>query len=428
MQYLENAIDTLVFENDFIRREITFRNGKPVATALTRLDSGYTWRSAKEAPLLHLPGFDWDLVETTYEDSIITFTSNYIVRWVFTVAENTPAIRSQLFAKALPIEETGIESAIDGLDDGDAAAPEADIIDRIFHAGRHVRLDHVRFFDRTDHIDSLVREERAYLYHAEERFDGNLFFFTDPTVGETCMIQKEAPSAAAHLNRISSDVRASSAQFSVLGSGIDVIYPSCHRDLYEEIAERGAVITEFLPGTRPMRENFPIRNRIISGMARGLIVVEAGDRSGTSITAGYALDQGREVFAVPGRLTDLQSIGANRMIQRGEAKPIFCVADVLQEFEQIDDYDAFQSGPKRIAWDTLSTDEQAVCNALKTDSRSFDDLAEMLSRPVGQLNSLLTGMQFSGIIKPLSGRLYALDTLNSVLVDDSSANEGLEDE
>ena len=221
MQYLENAIDTLVFENDFIRREITFRNGKPVATALTRLDSGYTWRSAKEAPLLHLPGFDWDMVETTYEDGIITFTSNYIVRWVFTVAENTPAIRSQLFAKALPIEETGIESAIDGLDDGEAAAPEVDIIDRIFHAGRHVRLDHVRFFDRTDHIDSLVREERAYLYHAEERFDGNLFFFTDPTVGETCMIQKEAPSAAAHLNRISSDVRASSAQFSVLGSGID---------------------------------------------------------------------------------------------------------------------------------------------------------------------------------------------------------------
>lgn len=214
----------------------------------------------------------------------------------------------------------------------------------------------------------------------------------------------------------------------VLGSGIDVIYPSCHRDLYEEIAERGAVITEFLPGTRPMRENFPIRNRIMSGMARGLIVVEAGDRSGTSITAGYALDQGREVFAVPGRLTDLQSIGTNRMIQRGEAKPIFCVADVLQEFEQMDDYDAFQSCPKRIALDTLSPDERAVCSALRTESHSFDDLAEMLSLPVGQLNSLLTGMQFSGIIKPLSGRLYALDTLNTVLVDDSSANEGLEDD
>ena len=94
----------------------------------------------------------------------------------------------------------------------------------------------------------------------------------------------------------------------------------------------------------------------------------------------------------------------------------------------MDDYDAFQSGPKRIALDTLSPDERAVCSALRTESRSFDDLAEMLSLPVGQLNSLLTGMQFSGIIKPLSGRLYALDTLNTVLVDNSSANEGLEDD
>ena len=105
----------------------------------------------------------------------------------------------------------------------------------------------------------------------------------------------------------------------VLGCGIDVVYPASHRKLFDEIAERGAVVTEFLPGTRPLRENFPVRNRIISGMARGLVVVEAGERSGTSITAGYALDQGREVFAVPGRITDRQSVGTNRMIQRGEA-------------------------------------------------------------------------------------------------------------
>ncbi len=221
MQYLENAIDTLVFENDLIRREITFRHGKPVSGTLTRLDSGYTWHSDKEAPLLHLPGFDWSMVETTYEDGIVTFTSNYIVRWVFTVAQNTPAIRSQLFARALPIEETGIQSDIETIGDTDAPVAEPDIIDRVFHAGRHVRLNCVRFFDRTDHIDSLVREEEAYLYHIEEAFDGNLFFFTDPTVGESCMIQKEAPSAMAHLNRAASDVRASSALFSVFGSGID---------------------------------------------------------------------------------------------------------------------------------------------------------------------------------------------------------------
>jgi len=221
MQYLENALDTLVFENQFIRREIAFRQGRPIASALTRLDSGYTWRSAKEVPILHLPGFDWSMVETTYEDGIITFTSNYIVRWVFTVSENTPAIRSQLFARALPIEETGIQSDIETLTDTEPSAPEADVIDRVCHTGKHIKLDSVRFFDRTDHIDSLMREERAYLYRAEESFDGNLFFFTDPVAGESCMIQKEAPSAIAHLNRVHADVRASAAMFSVFGSGID---------------------------------------------------------------------------------------------------------------------------------------------------------------------------------------------------------------
>lgn len=204
----------------------------------------------------------------------------------------------------------------------------------------------------------------------------------------------------------------------VLGSGIDVIYPTAHRGLYEQIIERGAVVTEFLPGTRPLKENFPIRNRIMSGMAKGLVIVGAGERSGTSITAGYALDQGREVFAVPGRITDLQSIGTNRMIQRGEAKPVFCVSDILQEFEQADDYDSFLFGAKRVLLSSLSENERAVCDALIERECSFDDFAEMLSLPVGQLNSLLTGMQFSGIIKPLSGRVYALDTLNTVLIDE----------
>lgn len=204
----------------------------------------------------------------------------------------------------------------------------------------------------------------------------------------------------------------------VLGCGIDVVYPASHRKLFDEIAERGAVVTEFLPGTRPLRENFPVRNRIISGMARGLVVVEAGERSGTSITAGYALDQGREVFAVPGRITDRQSVGTNRMIQRGEAKPVFCVDDILQEFQFEPVYDTFLSGPRRVPLSTLTQSERAVCAALLQGERSFDELADALSLPVGELNSLLTGLQFSNIIKPLSGRLYALDAISTQLVDE----------
>ena len=172
-------------------------------------------------------------------------------------------------------------------------------------------------------------------------------------------------------------------------------------------------------------------------MAESLVIVESPAKAKT---IGKFLGSHYRVVASNGHVRDLPksqlSVDVNNHFEpkyitirgRGEAKPIFCVADVLQEFEQMDDYDAFQSGPKRIALDTLSPDERAVCSALRTESRSFDDLAEMLSLPVGQLNSLLTGMQFSGIIKPLSGRLYALDTLNIVLVDNSSANEGLEDD
>lgn len=153
-------------------------------------------------------------------------------------------------------------------------------------------------------------------------------------------------------------------------------------------------------------------------MARGLVVVEAGERSGTSITAGYALDQGREVFAVPGRITDRQSVGTNRMIQRGEAKPVFCVDDILQEFQLEPAYDTFVSGPRRVPLSTLTQPERAVCAALAQGERSFDELADALSLPVGELNSLLTGLQFSNIIKPLSGRFYALDAISTQLVDE----------
>lgn len=204
----------------------------------------------------------------------------------------------------------------------------------------------------------------------------------------------------------------------VLGSGIDVVYPASHRALYEQIAARGAVVTEFPPGTRPLRENFPVRNRIISGMSRGVLVVEAGERSGTSITAGHALDQGREVFAVPGRITDLQSVGPNRMIQRGEARPVFCAADILAEFALLEEHDSFAHGPKRVPRASLAPGERAVCAALETGEQSFDELAEALALPLDELNSLLTGLEFSGIIKPLPGRLYALDTLNVALTDD----------
>lgn len=114
----------------------------------------------------------------------------------------------------------------------------------------------------------------------------------------------------------------------VLGSGLDVAYPAEHRDLAETIAEHGCLLSEFPPGTPPRKHHFPQRNRIISGLARALLVVEAAERSGALITAHYALEEGKEVFAVPGPIHNPTSRGTNRLIQDGAAL-VMSVADLL---------------------------------------------------------------------------------------------------
>lgn len=223
MIQLQNERDTLVFENYWIRRVITFHFGKPVQSMITRLSSGYTWTSNKDTPILSLPDFDWTNVETTYDDNIITFTSNYIVRWVISVFDNVPAIRTQLFVRALPQADNISPLEFDHLssDPTEAIAKEPDITDRVTHTGRHIELRRVRFYDRTDRVNSLVRHEDIRLYTTEEAFEGSLFFLTDPCAAETCMIQKEAPCGDSHVNRYAPDLRASTSLFSVTGSGID---------------------------------------------------------------------------------------------------------------------------------------------------------------------------------------------------------------
>lgn len=193
----------------------------------------------------------------------------------------------------------------------------------------------------------------------------------------------------------------------VLGTGIDVIYPKTNERMYWEIAERGAVVTEFFPGEPPLPEHFPQRNRIISGMSRGILVVEAGERSGTSITAGLALDQGRDVFAVPGRITDLMSIGTNRLIQQGAAKPVFCCQDVLCEYG-ISENDLPGTSGGYPDFSGLSGTELAIAEALKAGDLDVDTLAHQLSLSPSEVNCGLTALEFSGIIKPLPGRRFAL--------------------
>lgn len=203
----------------------------------------------------------------------------------------------------------------------------------------------------------------------------------------------------------------------VLGCGADVIYPSSNERLYRRIIERGAVVSEFLPGSRAERFHFPIRNRVMSGMAHGTLVVEAAARSGTSITAGYAQEQGRDVFAVPGRIGDKMSEGPNGMIARGEAKAVLAPEDVFCEYAFLHAPAETQNEAAIVLISSLSEPQQRVCRLLKQGEFSFDELAETLRLPVGVLNSCLTELQFLGIMKQLPGRLYALDTCRVRLKD-----------
>lgn len=196
----------------------------------------------------------------------------------------------------------------------------------------------------------------------------------------------------------------------VLGSGIDTIYPRENAGLYRRIALRGAVVSEFYPGAEPEKEHFPQRNRIISGIANGLLVVEAAEKSGTSITVNSALEQNRNVYCVPGRLTDAASIGVNAFIRDNKAKLVTCVQDILVDYG-LDTHLlpslAIMDGQSE---NELNDIEKKLVNALRNGEMSFDELVVVTGLPLPELNSTLTALDISGIIKQLPGGQYALMT------------------
>ena len=202
----------------------------------------------------------------------------------------------------------------------------------------------------------------------------------------------------------------------VTGCGIDVCYPAGNRSLYQAVAERGCVMTEFPPGASPRQEHFPMRNRIISGLSRGVLVVEAKEHSGTSITAGLALEQGRDVFAIPGRITDPCSAGTNRMIARGEAKAVLTPDDILQEYVQdllrFAGGDMAPAGRQQPDFASFSPDMLTLVSTLLAGERSFEELADMTGFGAGMLSAMLTNLEFDGYLEQLPGRIYRLDALH----------------
>jgi DNA processing protein len=192
----------------------------------------------------------------------------------------------------------------------------------------------------------------------------------------------------------------------VLGCGVDVIYPPENRSLMKEIATGGAVISEFPLGTKPLSCNFPRRNRIISGMATGVVVVEATSQSGSLITANYALDQGREVFAVPGSVGTPNSQGTTRLLKQG-AKLVDRVDDILEEVlpqwqsgSGTGDQKEGPSGP------ALNEEEQLVYDLLGTEPVHIDHIITKTQWDTSRVSRILLGLELVGMVNQLAGKQF----------------------
>ena len=192
--------------------------------------------------------------------------------------------------------------------------------------------------------------------------------------------------------------------YAVFGCGIDVIYPSENRALADKIALSGGLISEFLPGTEPEAGLFPRRNRIISGMSRGVLVVQGDETSGAMITARFALEQNREVFALPGNIEDRRSHGPHQLLREG--------ATLVQSAQDI--LDAFGAssrgggGLPALALPALNPSESELIGHLGAEPVHIDDLVRELNRPVASVLADLLGLEMKNWVAQMPGKLFIL--------------------
>jgi len=190
----------------------------------------------------------------------------------------------------------------------------------------------------------------------------------------------------------------------VLGNGFGVIYPAANRGLYERIGREGLLVTEFPPGERPHAHSFPRRNRLISGLARVTVVIEAAAGSGALITANAALDQGREVMAVPGPITSSTSVGTNRLIRDG-AEPLLELEDLLAHFPEL----VRATAPIALAASPAvvgRTPEETQLLAAIGAGSHLDQIAATLSQPIGPLLAQLAQLELEGVVEQMPGRRF----------------------
>lgn len=192
----------------------------------------------------------------------------------------------------------------------------------------------------------------------------------------------------------------------VLGNGIDKIYPRNNERLYKEIPNNGILLTEFPLGTPPMAYNFPQRNRIISGLSLGIIIIEAKEKSGSLITAHHALEQGKDVFALPGNINSIYSKGTNKLIKDG-AKPLLDMEDIIEEIRELQ-VKILENKKKSIDYSQFSDIEIKIINTLEEGPLHCDLITYRSDLDISSVISTLTILELKGIVKEISSRTFTL--------------------
>lgn len=193
----------------------------------------------------------------------------------------------------------------------------------------------------------------------------------------------------------------------VLGHGLDRLYPSIHQKVAEKMLENGGLISEYLPGTKPDRENFPMRNRIVAGMVDAVVVIESKKSGGSLITADLANDYSKDVFAFPGNVDQEFSAGCNALIQQQKAHLLVNGKQFLKEMNWVDSQQkkTFQ----RSCFVDLTAVEQAICHILsKQQGEHIDTLAFVTKTPISKMNVLLFHLEMKGVVQALPGKKYQL--------------------